>query len=69
MKVGDVVQYTDEHRVTYPALVTYVHSEDMINIVTLEQDAAKVDPYGRQIKRNTSVPRFREGYAGIYFTQ
>lgn len=68
MKIGDVVQFTDEHAATRAALITHVWSDDMVNLVTVDPDPAKDDPYGRQIERRTSVPRYREGYVGIYFT-
>lgn len=61
IKEGDHVRFFDEHWTEHNALVTAVWgtpSEEWmpcINLVFVVTDAAKKDPYGRQIDRRTSV--------------
>ena len=61
LKVGDVVRFFDTHWVEHRALVTAVWGEPneewmpCINLVYISSDAAKTDPYGRQLERDSSV--------------
>ena len=65
LKVGDHVIYVDAHGQERNALVTIVWAgiptyvsesgEPGCNVVIVADDAAKDDPYGRQIERWTSV--------------
>ena len=57
-KIGEVVSYADEYGEKVNALVTAVHGSGdspSINLVFVTEDEAKVDSYGRQIDRATSV--------------
>lgn len=63
-QVGDVVIYTDEVGVEHNALVTIYFGgerpDGALNCTFLSSDAAKSDPYGRQIERASSVSRQSE---------
>ena len=56
VKVGDAVTFYDQLNVPRVALVTCVHSETYINVVSVSSDVMNTDPYGRQIVRDSSVP-------------
>jgi hypothetical protein len=53
--VGDVVIYHNPVAKPFKALVTAVWSAVCLNVVVISDDAAKTDPYGRQIERFTSL--------------
>jgi hypothetical protein len=55
MKIGDSVIYVDTHGVEQEALVTFVHSEQCINIIYVSDDPTRQDSFGRQIVRESSV--------------
>lgn len=72
---GVPVEYVTPTRERVPALITAVHNVDedgapnYINLVYVETDLAKVDQYGRQIARETSVVVKSDAVsAGRYFT-
>lgn len=57
--VGDACIYVDTTGMDYQAIVTAVFfgsSAQSINVVYVDSDETKTDPYGRQISRATSVP-------------
>lgn len=54
-KVGDTVTFIDSLRQELPSVVTAVWSPTCINLVVVSKDADKMDTYGRQIERYTSV--------------
>lgn len=66
VRVGTQVIWTDENRNDAPGFVTAVHGETReydggvqqpcVNLVFLSLDESKVDPYGRQIERQSSAP-------------
>jgi len=59
---GDHVIYVDEWRRRHNALLTCVHGEaaaeyqPSVNLLYVTEDNAKVDPYGNQTERRSSVP-------------
>lgn len=59
LKIGDVVVFIDEVRKHHDALVTNVWQSSGgkpgCNVVYVVDDESKVDPYGRQIERRTSI--------------
>jgi len=66
LKVGDWVNYVDEHAAPHDALITAIHNgkgeieskEDelcAINVVYVTKDQLKRDPYGQQVERASSV--------------
>ena len=61
-QIGDAVTVVDSTSKTHEALVTCVFTwpgdeeHASINAVFVSNDAAKDDPYGRQIERLTSLP-------------
>jgi len=58
MKVGDLVVYHDPTGKAFNALLTaaYAGTENPTsNLVYVSGDEAETDPYGRQIKRESSV--------------
>lgn len=55
-QVGDAVVYHDEHGKPHNSLLTCVHSDFMVNLLRVADDAAMQDNYGRQIVRESSVP-------------
>ena len=65
--VGDTVIYHDEYDRPRAALVTANHGpangRPSLNLVLVEADDTRVDPYGRQIVRETSVPHGTMQYA------
>ena len=74
MKAGDVIEVVDSHSVHHQALITIVHDGGTgepgpwaINVAYVTDDAAKTDPYGRQIERMTSVPAKSKHSAAGYF--
>jgi hypothetical protein len=73
LKVGIDIVFIDSHRVHHVALVTHVWptgqadmggKEPGCNLVYVEGDESKTDPYGRQIKRETSVVHLTAQPAG-----
>lgn len=64
-EVGQPVVWVDEQGSPRPALITAIHGQEReheavtyypcINLVTTTSDDSKVDPYGRQIERHSSV--------------
>lgn len=56
-EVGDHVVFTDDRGRDHDALVTAVHggTPPSINVVIAHPDPEHDDPYGRQIKRETSI--------------
>jgi hypothetical protein len=68
--VGSRVIYTDTHRVDHEALVTAAHGlpdkYQCINVVYVSDDAAKTDPYGRQIERASSATHVSMNSARAY---
>jgi hypothetical protein len=74
---GDVVIYIDPTRQEHPALVTCVfpkghidtgegeerNVEPALNLVYVDPDEKKEDPYGRQIARATSVVHISDNAA------
>lgn len=71
--IGKPCVYFDEFGNPHHALVTAVWDTDdegpkSVNLVYVVSDAAKVDQYGRQIERKTSVVhRTRQGAHGMFF--
>ena len=67
-KVGGLVTFRDEIRRDHDALVTEVWNPGTeyvsLNVVFVDADDAKHDSYGRQIKRETSVPHQQHCPAG-----
>lgn len=69
MRPGDVVIFIDPTRIKHYALITAIHGEGHIptgdedkrnvkpalNVVYVDKDPAKTDPYGHQIARATSI--------------
>ena len=57
--VGEVVEYVDAVGRSHQAILTAVWGPELgkhaVNLVYASEDAAERDPYGRQIKRDTSV--------------
>ena len=67
-QIGDVVIYHDEVGVPFNALVTDVHGPVCINVTHVTSNPDERDPYGRQIKRVSSVTHKSMGQAhGRYF--
>jgi hypothetical protein len=68
LKVGDAIVFIDEHRVRRPALVTRTWASigglPGVNLVTVNDDEAMTDPYGRQIERRTSIVHLSQQPAG-----
>lgn len=65
---GDVVVYHDEGGVPFNALVTDVHGPVCVNVTHVTGNPDERDPYGRQIKRVSSVTHKSMGQAhGRYF--
>lgn len=65
MQIGDHVTYVDSRAVEHEALVTATFSdptkqEPSANVVYVSTDEGEHDQYGRQIKRDTSVPHERD---------
>lgn len=54
--VGDLCVYHDPKGKPSNALITAVWGPYMINIVFVSNDGTQRDDYGRQIKRETSIP-------------
>jgi len=56
--LGNHVIYVDELRKEHNALVTTIHGnaddKPSINLVYVSMDENKIDPYGRQLERQTS---------------
>lgn len=77
MKVGDVVTYVDHQGYEHNALVTAVWGPEIydqdppsLNLVFIDRDESKKDPYGRQIARDTSVPHAKNQKAhGNYWEE
>lgn len=76
--VGSAVVWHDEYGQPRAALLTAIHGTERehegvmhypcVNLVTTTNDAAKTDPYGRQIERQTSVPhRLQQSAHGRYW--
>lgn len=60
-QIGDQVTYVDPRGVEHEALVTAsfndpTKKESSVNVVYVSGDEGETDQYGRQIKRDTSVP-------------
>lgn len=59
VNIGDNVIYADEYGTTHEALVTQQwgkpDDKPSINLLWVVGDPEKMDSYGRQIERNTSV--------------
>ena len=65
VEIGQVVIYIDPHGMTHDALITAIWGEETypqpnvrapsLNLVYVVKDKDKVDPYGRQIERATSI--------------
>lgn len=59
VKIGDYVTFVDAVAVEHPALLTQVwgHGDESpsVNLVFVADDESKMDNYGRQIVRHTSV--------------
>ena len=59
VNIGDNVIYADEFGTTHDALVTHnwgqSDTKPSINLLWVSTDSEKMDTYGRQIERNTSV--------------
>lgn len=53
-EVGDVIVYHDPVGTPFNALVICTWSSLCLNLVTIEDDPARDDSYGRQIRRITS---------------
>ena len=70
VEVGDLVLYIDEYKKGFPALVTEVHGDceqrPALSIVIVSGNEAEKDPYGRQIKRVTSVVHLQNNSAGAF---
>lgn len=75
LRVGSEVVYIDAQRVKHSALVTHVWGQGHAdggskhpgcNLVYVSSDAAKTDPYGRQIERATSVVHKSAQPAGAF---
>ena len=78
VEVRDFVIYTDELRLDHNAMITCVHGESYaveqngeefdqhpcVNLVFVVGDESKVDDYGRQIERYTSVTHSRQQTGG-----
>lgn len=83
LKAGDHVIFTDEQRVDHHALVTTLHSAGLsweefaqqysqppcINLLYVTCDERKVDQYGNQVERKSSVSYRSDSQrvAGGYF--
>jgi hypothetical protein len=73
--IGQSVVFTDAHGMGHPALLTAVHGSagpqwnPSVNLVFVTDDAAKTDPYGRQIERHSSVVhKTSQGANGMFWT-
>ena len=59
LKTGDNVIFIDSIRKEHNALVTAIHGDPenkpAINLVYVSDDTNEQDPYGRQLKRETSM--------------
>lgn len=64
LKPGNIVLYADPTRKIHLALVTTAWSNDYINVVLVSPDEKMTDQYGRQIQRETSVPRLTDATKG-----
>lgn len=75
VQIGDHIMYVDEHGDTFDGLVTQVWGKEhyegdppAINLVMVEGDPDKQDPYGRQIRRPTSIPhKSHQSAPGVYW--
>ena len=58
VKVGDSIIFVDETKVEHPALVTAVFSmgdaTPGVNLIYVSTNPQETDPYGNQLKRETS---------------
>ncbi len=67
VEVGSPVRIVDERYGEHAGLVTCVHGKfsdgfaPCINVVYVSGDDAETDPYGRQVKRMTSVQHYSQG--------
>ena len=64
INVGDHIIFTDTHRKEHSALVTEVHDSGVeqrrdslpaLNLLYVVKDETRMDQYGRQIERESSV--------------
>lgn len=55
LEVGDPVIYVDPKGVDHNAIVTAVWSQTCINVVHVSSNSEKLDNYGRQVERQTSL--------------
>jgi hypothetical protein len=64
---GDVVKVVDESYVGHFALVTFVHGPfahghiPSLNVIFVTKDENKVDPYGQQPERLSSLQHLSQG--------
>ena len=78
MQIGDSVIYVDPVAVEHDAIVTatfgpFGEGEDAmpsVNVVYVSKDENETDQYGRQIKRDCSIPhRNQQGAHGRYWKE
>ncbi len=61
VKIGDHVTYIDEYKAEHDALVTNNFGAEehggtpAINVIYISKNKDETDPYGRQMKRETSI--------------